>query len=387
MLRGGPGARSRPRGGRRVPGHRARVAEKRSRSELAVDCRRSPRRALLGTNTGGRPPTSPSSSSAPRRADCGRPARRGRESSRGSRRTRLARARSGREGGHDRGRRRRARRARYPPARCCCGADIAALRACVPPSPGVNSAPWLASERPEDPGSSATTPTRSLPSARAGAARGRRHRGLGRGPAQLARSGWRGPGRARRDADGGPPDLGRGSPGTCAAECAPTTAGRLKVRRNLHRRLGLPGRHGRRRGRPRRLVSSAPWPPRRAVVDAGAGSGRRSVHGPRPRGHEGLVPAPRRACRRAPGHLGGPAGLRDSNKPIGAAYDARYFANAVVDLLDALEARPGALIGNSMGGRVAIEVGLSHAHRVERIALLAPSLAGCASAVAPMLPA
>ena len=68
-------------------------------------------------------------------------------------------------------------------------------------------------------------------------------------------------------------------------------------------------------------------------------------------------------------------GFGDSDKPIGASYDARFFARAVVDLLDALELDRAHLIGNSLGGRVALEVGLAHPDRVDRLALLCPSLA------------
>jgi pimeloyl-ACP methyl ester carboxylesterase len=68
-------------------------------------------------------------------------------------------------------------------------------------------------------------------------------------------------------------------------------------------------------------------------------------------------------------------GFGDSDKPIGASYDARFFARAVIDLLDALELDRVHLIGNSLGGRVALEVGLRHRDRVDRLALLCPSLA------------
>ena len=68
-------------------------------------------------------------------------------------------------------------------------------------------------------------------------------------------------------------------------------------------------------------------------------------------------------------------GFGDSGKPIGAAYDARFFAAAAVDLLDALALDRAHLIGNSLGGRVALEVALLHPGRVGRVALLAPSLA------------
>jgi pimeloyl-ACP methyl ester carboxylesterase len=68
-------------------------------------------------------------------------------------------------------------------------------------------------------------------------------------------------------------------------------------------------------------------------------------------------------------------GFGDSDKPIGAAYDAPFFADAMIDLLDSLEIDRVDLIGNSLGGRVALEVALRDPQRVGRLALLAPSLA------------
>jgi pimeloyl-ACP methyl ester carboxylesterase len=68
-------------------------------------------------------------------------------------------------------------------------------------------------------------------------------------------------------------------------------------------------------------------------------------------------------------------GFGDSVKPLRAPYDPRYFAKTVIALLDAMEIERAHLVGNSMGGRVAIEVGLRDPDRVRRLALLAPSLA------------
>lgn len=68
-------------------------------------------------------------------------------------------------------------------------------------------------------------------------------------------------------------------------------------------------------------------------------------------------------------------GFGDSEKPLRAAYDAPYFADAVVALLDELDLERAHLVGNSMGGRVAIELALLHPERVERLALLSPALA------------
>jgi len=68
-------------------------------------------------------------------------------------------------------------------------------------------------------------------------------------------------------------------------------------------------------------------------------------------------------------------GFGDSYKPLQAAYHARFFAGAIVDVLDALEIERVHLVGNSLGGRIALEVGLRYPDRVGRLVLLAPSLA------------
>ena len=68
-------------------------------------------------------------------------------------------------------------------------------------------------------------------------------------------------------------------------------------------------------------------------------------------------------------------GFGESDKPIGAAYDARWFARTAFDTLDALGVSEAHLVGNSMGGRVAIEAGLMHRERVRGLVLLSPALA------------
>jgi pimeloyl-ACP methyl ester carboxylesterase len=68
-------------------------------------------------------------------------------------------------------------------------------------------------------------------------------------------------------------------------------------------------------------------------------------------------------------------GFGPSDKPILVPYNAPYFAETMTALLDALELERADFAGNSMGGRVAIGVGLRAPERVRRIALLAPSLA------------
>jgi pimeloyl-ACP methyl ester carboxylesterase len=68
-------------------------------------------------------------------------------------------------------------------------------------------------------------------------------------------------------------------------------------------------------------------------------------------------------------------GFGDSVKPLGAPYDAEWFAESVVGMMDALDIESAHLIGNSMGGRVAIETGLLYPERVRGMTLLAPALA------------
>jgi pimeloyl-ACP methyl ester carboxylesterase len=68
-------------------------------------------------------------------------------------------------------------------------------------------------------------------------------------------------------------------------------------------------------------------------------------------------------------------GFGDSDKPIGAAYDPPFFARACDEVLDALELDRVHLIGNSLGGRIALEMALRRPDRVEKLVLLAPSLA------------
>jgi pimeloyl-ACP methyl ester carboxylesterase len=68
-------------------------------------------------------------------------------------------------------------------------------------------------------------------------------------------------------------------------------------------------------------------------------------------------------------------GFGDSDKPIGAPYDAPWFARAGFDALDALGLDSAHLVGNSMGARVAIEAGLIDRSRVRSLVLLCPALA------------
>ncbi|MDQ6915556.1 MAG: alpha/beta fold hydrolase, partial [Actinomycetota bacterium] len=68
-------------------------------------------------------------------------------------------------------------------------------------------------------------------------------------------------------------------------------------------------------------------------------------------------------------------GFGSSSKPATAPYNPAYFAEAVLGLMDALELDRTHLVGNSLGGRVALEVGLRAPERVNGLGLLCPAVA------------
>ncbi len=65
-------------------------------------------------------------------------------------------------------------------------------------------------------------------------------------------------------------------------------------------------------------------------------------------------------------------GFGETQKPV-RSYHAAFFARWLHDLLRQLGGERAHLVGNSMGGRVAIEAGLRFPERVDRLVLLAPS--------------
>ena len=68
-------------------------------------------------------------------------------------------------------------------------------------------------------------------------------------------------------------------------------------------------------------------------------------------------------------------GFGASSKPARAPYDAAYFARAVIGYMDATGIEGAHLVGNSMGGRIALEVALDEPDRVRTVTLLSPALA------------
>jgi len=68
-------------------------------------------------------------------------------------------------------------------------------------------------------------------------------------------------------------------------------------------------------------------------------------------------------------------GFGSSCKPALGGYNARWFAEIMLGLMDELGIDTAHVVGNSMGGRVAIEMGLQVPQRIDALALLCPAVA------------
>ncbi len=68
-------------------------------------------------------------------------------------------------------------------------------------------------------------------------------------------------------------------------------------------------------------------------------------------------------------------GFGSSSKPPLGGYNARWFAESMFGLMDELRIDRAHIVGNSMGGRVAIEMGLLAPQRVNALGLLCPAVA------------
>jgi pimeloyl-ACP methyl ester carboxylesterase len=78
-------------------------------------------------------------------------------------------------------------------------------------------------------------------------------------------------------------------------------------------------------------------------------------------GHRVIVPD-------LPGH-------GESDKPR-TEYSPRFYARVIRGLLDQLDLDRAVLVGNSLGGRIALELAAASPRRIEALALLAPSIPG-----------
>ncbi len=68
-------------------------------------------------------------------------------------------------------------------------------------------------------------------------------------------------------------------------------------------------------------------------------------------------------------------GFGSSSKPAHGAYNARWYAHDILGFMDELGIDRAHVVGNSMGGRIAIEMGLSAPERVSALGLLCPAVA------------
>jgi pimeloyl-ACP methyl ester carboxylesterase len=68
-------------------------------------------------------------------------------------------------------------------------------------------------------------------------------------------------------------------------------------------------------------------------------------------------------------------GFGSSSKPARAPYDAAWFARSVLRYMDTLAIERAHLVGNSMGGRIALELALNEPERTSTVSLLAPAVA------------
>ena len=151
-------------------------------------------------------------------------------------------------------------------------------------------------------------------------------------------------------------------------------AGRLVVRYNLHLAVGLlAATSTRERGRLEVHCLATPGG-RVSTLQAGSGEPVVMVHGLGATKASflptinALSPSFRTIALDLPG-------FGDAEKPLGAAYDAPFFARSVLNVLDTLGLPRVHLIGHSLGGRVALEVAMRHPDRLRSVTLMTPSMA------------
>jgi pimeloyl-ACP methyl ester carboxylesterase len=68
-------------------------------------------------------------------------------------------------------------------------------------------------------------------------------------------------------------------------------------------------------------------------------------------------------------------GFGSSSKPATGGYNANWFASVILGLMDELGIESSHIVGNSMGGRIAIETALVAPERVGALGLLCPAVA------------
>lgn len=68
-------------------------------------------------------------------------------------------------------------------------------------------------------------------------------------------------------------------------------------------------------------------------------------------------------------------GFGSSSKPARGAYNARWFATTMLEMMDQLPIAAAHVVGNSMGGRIAIEMAMIAPERVRALGLFCPAVA------------
>jgi pimeloyl-ACP methyl ester carboxylesterase len=68
-------------------------------------------------------------------------------------------------------------------------------------------------------------------------------------------------------------------------------------------------------------------------------------------------------------------GFGSSSKPAVGGYNARWFSQILLGLMDELALEQAHVVGNSMGGRIALEMGLTAPDRISALGLLCPAVA------------
>lgn len=161
---------------------------------------------------------------------------------------------------------------------------------------------------------------------------------------------------------------------------------RLYARGNLDLAIGFEGLFGLENGRrPMLRIHEVRLPGRRiSTLTMGAGPDVLLIHG-LGGAKSSFFDAAAALSQRYRVHALDLPGFGASSKPTTAPYTARYFADTVRATMDALGIGCAHVAGNSMGGRVAIELGLRHPDRVASLALLCPAVAFIKRAYHPLV--
>jgi pimeloyl-ACP methyl ester carboxylesterase len=151
--------------------------------------------------------------------------------------------------------------------------------------------------------------------------------------------------------------------------------GGLRMRRNLHVGAGFLAATAGERGAARLRLETVDTPHGPiATAQAGSGPPLLAIHG---LGGTKASFLPTLALMRGTHRVIAVdlPGFGDSVKPLRVPFDAPYFARVITSVMDALGVERAHVAGNSMGGRIALELALAESGRVDRLVLLSPAMA------------